>query len=571
MSILSRISARAGHGLIATLAAPLVSALVSIAGAGAISPALADGPDKVAAGGRCAALAELELKDVDVTSAVVQAANAPVAGAHFPSMTGGYGEGPQVAGLPAFCRVSGSIHPTADSAIGFEVWLPEDNWDGRFVGANNGGLAGSINYLDLAFGVMGGKAAASTDTGHRAHAGSGDWAQGHPEKVRDYGWRAIHLTTVAAKDLIAAYYGREAAYSYFIGCSNGGRQALMEASRFPDDYDGIIAGAPFQGTRSILSFANVIQAQLPEGAALHPEQAAVLQAAVLEQCDALDGQRDGLVEDPLQCGFDASVLACGDTDSPGCFSAPQLAALAQLHAGYRDDDGRVIAYGLPPTGAEVGVPVAQFGWEGNALVQFEPDSDNTNLADEVLTNFTSPPLSSSSTLDFDRDPARLAAALGGDLNPQPDLTAFFERGGKLILWHGWADAILPPEATIDLHRQILDQSGPLAQRQMQFFMVPGVQHCAGGPGPDTFGQIGAPLPTQAPESSIGAALLAWVETGREPRTLTGTRSGGMGMAPQSGAGKERLICAYPDRAVLMAGADADKASSYSCQAPGEPK
>jgi hypothetical protein len=515
---------------------------------------------------RCKQLAGLKIDQVVLESAAAQPAQAAVPGASLPSMTGAPGAGAPVAGLPAFCRVIGAMHPEAGSDIHFEVWMPTEGWDGRFNGANSGGLAGYINYNDLAAGIRAGQAVAGSDTGHEAAPGDGTWAKGHREKVRDYGWRAVHLTAVVGKQLVAAYYGRAATHSYFIGCSNGGRQALMEASRFPQDYDGIVAGAPAISLTDVAgAMVNAIQAQLPPGAAIRPEQTQLLQSEVLKQCDAIDGQIDGLIADPRQCKFDASKLACGVSDSAQCFTAPQIKALERIHAGVRDKAGRRVAFGYPPSGAEVGNPVKAFGWDGNILARFQAVSSGKTLSESLLTDLPPTAIATDATFDFNRDPARLKAALGADLDAQPNLTQFFARGGKLLMWHGWADPILPPEPSVVFYEAVLQQSGPKARDQFRLFMIPGVQHCVGGTGADAIGQIGAPLPGERPERSVGAAIQAWVETGRVPDSLIGRRDM-IGLAMHPGAPeRQRLLCAYPARAVLLPQADPDQASSYHCE------
>jgi feruloyl esterase len=522
--------------------------------------------DRASSENRCASLAQLKLDQMDIKTAAIQPERASVPGANLPNMTGTPGVGPQVAGLPAFCRVTGSMHPETGSDIRFEVWMPQEGWDGRFNGANSGGLAGYINYNDLAAAIRAGQAAAGSDTGHIASPGDGTWAKGHPEKVTDYGWRAVHLTAVVGKKLVAAYYGRGPDHSYFIGCSNGGRQALIQAARFPEDYDGIVAGAPAAALTDVaVSMVNVVQSQMPPGAAIRPEQAQLLQSEVLKQCDAVDGQTDGLIADPRKCKFDASKLACGVSDSPQCFAQPQIKALKQIHAGARDKSGRPVAFGYPPSGAEVGNPVPAFGWEGTILAKFQTVSNGKTLSEGILTDLAQPPIATDTTFDFDKDPARLEAALSKTLDAQPDLSKFFERGGKLIMWHGWADPVLAPEASLAFYEAALQKSGARAKDQLRLFMVPGVQHCVGGTGPDAIGQIGAPMPGEQPERSVGAAVQAWVETGRVPDSIVGRR-GMIAMAMKPGSPeRQRLICALPNRAVLQPGADPDKAASYDCR------
>jgi feruloyl esterase len=482
-------------------------------------------------------------------------------------MDGSPGTGAPVAGLPGFCRVIGRIQPEAGSDIRFEVWMPAAGWDGRFNGVGIGGFAGSIDYLTLSLAVKAGQAGTSTDTGHSGSPLDSAWAKGHPERVRDYGWRAIHLTTVAAKQLVAAFYGRAPDRSYFVGCSGGGRQGLMEASRFPADYDGILAGAPAAlWTDLAVSMINATQAQLQPGAAIRREQAHLLQDEVLKQCDALDGQVDGLVDDARRCKLDVSKLACGVANSPQCFTSPQLEALKKIHAGPHDASGRQLTGGYLPAGAEVGTPSPALGWEGYLLTGPGGRPQGEGLAGGLLKDLVQGTFATTATFDFNKDPARLKAALAADLDAKPDLQRFFARGGKLILWHGWADAAIPPEATLKFHEAILHSSGPRAQDSVRLFMVPGMQHCIGGTGPGAFGQLNAPQPGDTPDRNMVAALQSWVEGNRSPETIIARRGfGGLMGIPASVPERQRLLCAWPTKAVLKPGADPDQASSYSCR------
>lgn len=550
---------------------PLVVTAALLASAAALYGALGRGgpaaaQPAAAADDPCAKLAGLKLGQVVIDGARTQPANAPVEGARLTDMAGTPGKGPPVAGLPAFCRVVGHIHPEPGSDIRFEVWMPSEGWDGRFNGGNNGGFAGSIDYIGLGAAVKAGQASASTDTGHAGTGTESAWAKGHPERVRDYGWRGVHLTTVVGKKLVASYYGRRPDHSYFIGCSNGGRQALMEASRFPDDYDGIVAGAPAAvATDLIVAMTNTVQAQLPPGAALRPEQMRLLSSEVVKQCDALDGQVDGLIDDPRRCQLDVSKLACGVNSSPQCFTKPQLAALRKIHAGPHDSAGRRVAFGYLPTGAEAGNPAPGLGWESWLAEGQKTPTMHDSFTAGMLADLVAKPFATPATFNFDKDPSRLKAALGADLDATPNMSRFFAHGGKLIVWQGWADAAIPLQATLAFRDRILASSGPKARTQMRVFVLPGVQHCAGGTGADVIGQIGAPQPKDTPERSVGAAVQAWVETGRAPETLVGRRGmGGLMGMPESKPEKQRLICAYPAKAVLKPGADPDAAVSYSC-------
>jgi hypothetical protein len=558
-----------------TLIASAASLLCGSAGAAyaessGSDPAAAQGEPAVTATRAvdpCAQLVDLKLEDVEIVSAQSQSVGKPVEGAHLPSMSGNPNEGAPVSGLPAFCRVTGRIHPEPGSDIHFEVWMPSAAWDGRLYGVGTGGFAGSIDYMTLGAAVKAGQAAASTDTGHSGNAQDSAWAKGHPERVRDYGWRAIHLTTIAAKKLVTAFYGRGSNHSYFVGCSNGGRQGLMEASRFPEDYDGIVAGAPAAvWTDLALSMINAAQAQLAPGAAIRREQAHLLQDEVLKQCDALDGQVDGLVEDARQCKLEVSKLACGVSNSPQCFTEPQLTALKRIYAGPRDVSGHQLTGGYLPSGSEVGTPWPTLGWEGYILTGPGGRPQGETLVGGLLRDLVQESFATPATFDFNKDPVRLKAALASDLDAQPNLQPFFEHGGKLILWHGWADAAIPPEATLKFDQNIRRSSGSRAKDSVRLFMVPGVQHCFGGTGPDMFGQLTAPQAGETPERNMVAALQTWVESGRSPETIVGRRGigGFMGM-PATQPERQRLLCAYPAKAVLQPDGNPDQASSYTCQ------
>ena len=543
---------------------PLGLAMPAMAQAPAPTSVATAAPIMAQPADNCAQLNGSHFGDAEVTSAATQPQAAAV---------------PGTIGVPndhpAFCRIVGHIHPEAGSDIGFEVWMPTANWDGRLNGAGTGGFAGPIAYRDLAAAVQAGQAGVSTDTGHKGSGIESAWAKGHPERVRDYGWRAVHLSAVAAKQIIARFYGRVPDHSYFMSCSNGGRQALMEASRFPDDYDGIIAGAPAAvWTDLAMSMISTMQAQLAPGAALKPAQAGLLQAEVLRQCDARDGQVDGLIDDPRQCRIDISKLACGVSGSAQCFTPPQIDALRTIYAGRRDARGQQVAFGYAPSGGEVGMP-AMLGWDG-WIMWGSGLHQQKNLGGGMLTNFPAEPIATPEEFDFNNDPARLKAAVSGDLDAKPDLSAFFARGGKLIMYHGWADAAIPPRMTLEFRQAILRQSGARAPASMRLFMVPGMQHCFAGPGPWAFGQMNAPMPNDTPERNVATAIQAWVEQGRAPQSLIGQRgmanfAGGLAADGSLAAGqhKERLLCAYPARAVLRRDGDPDVAASYICRKPAK--
>jgi pimeloyl-ACP methyl ester carboxylesterase len=535
----------------------LLPALALAFAAGSLQANAAEATDAA----RCETLIKQSSSEMVIQSANLIAEGAKVPGARMMGASGEAGGGPELQGLPAFCRVVGSLRPEPGSDIGFEVWLPANGWDGRFHGIGIGGFAGSIDYMTLSGALKAGQASAATDTGHKGSPQESEWAKVHPERVRDHGWRAVHMTTVAAKQLIAGFYGRGPDRSYFVGCSGGGRQGLIEASRYPEDYDGIVSGAPAAiWTDMALSMINAIQAQQAPDAGIRPEQAKFLQAEVLNQCDAVDGQADGLVNDPRQCNFDVAKLACSASESPQCFKPAQIEALRKIVAGPHDSAGKKLANGYLLAGSESGTPVPHLGWEGYLLMGGDGKTASEFLAGGLLQNVIQQPFTTPETFDFDTDPARVKAAVAEDLE------RFFDRGGKLILWHGWADAAIPPEATLDLHKNILSSSGTKAADSVRLFMVPGLQHCFGGTGPDAFGQLGAPQKGATAERNIVSAMQSWVEDDRKPEQVIGLRdhAGFMGM-PGPAAERQRLLCAHPATAVLKQGGNPDQASSYTCE------
>ena len=297
----------------------------------------------------CESLRQLSLPDTSITTAeTVSAGSFTAPGVAQP-----------IATLPAFCRVAGTIRPSKDSDIQFEVWMPASDWNGKFFGVGNGGYAGAIAYGGLASAIRESYAAASTDTGHQAGGRDASWALKHPEKIIDFGHRAIHLTAVNGKAIVKAFYGDAPKRSYFSSCSNGGRQALMEAQRYPEDYDGIIAGAPANYWTYLLSMAasNVLATMKDPASYIPASKLPAIQAAALAACDTLDSVQDGIIENPGQCHFDPSSLLCKDQESDACLTAPQLTALKKIYGGLPDKSGKSIFPGYP-----MGGEAEQGGW-----------------------------------------------------------------------------------------------------------------------------------------------------------------------------------------------------------------
>jgi hypothetical protein len=363
--------------------------------------------------------------------------------------------------------------------------MPATNWNGKFQGIGNGGFAGTIGYTALADAVAHGYAAASTDTGHEAtgQTPNAEWALKHPEKIADFGYRAIHETAVTAKHVIAAFYGDAPQHSYFNSCSNGGRQALMEAERYPADYDGIIAGAPANyWTHLLASAASGVKATLSEAASYIPaSKLPAIEAAALAQCDALDGVKDGVIENPMACHFDPSVLRCKGAESDACLTGPQLTALGSIYGGLKDAKGQQVFPGLSP-GAE-GEPGAWGSWvtgdapQKSQMYYFSTQFFENMVYDDPAWRFQS--------FDPDRDTKAADDKLAAVLNStNPDLSAFRQRGGRLIIYHGWADPAIPAVNAVNFYLSMTAKMGMTASGEIaRLYMVPGMGHCGGGPGP----------------------------------------------------------------------------------------
>lgn len=471
-------------------------------------------------------------------------------------------EGKAVDGLPSFCRVSGTIHPSADSDIQFEVWLPSTGWNGKFYGVGNGGYAGAINFGQMGAGLKQRYATASTDTGHRAGGTDATWALGHPEKITDFGYRAIHETAVKAKLIVAAFYGDGAKRSFFSSCSNGGRQALMEAQRFPEDYDGIIAGAPANYWTHLLSNAAWDLLALGSKESFVPStKLPAIEKAALQACDALDGVKDGVIEDPAHCHFDPSVLQCAGGETDSCLTQPQLTALKKLYAGSRWSNGKQVFPGYPPGGeAEVG------GWSVWIAGRTPDHSLMYAFGTQFFKNMVfQDPAWDYHQFEVDRNTKSADAKMAHALNSNdPDLSRFQARGGKLILYHGWSDAAISAQNTIDYYKSVVAKMGARKTGGfVRLYMVPGMQHCGGGPGPDSFGQLGIPMGDAGHD--LGAAMDRWVEQGVAPKEIIAAKYQ-KDSDPASGVVRTRPLCVYPLVAHYKGSGSTDDAVNFACGA-----
>ncbi len=516
------------------------------------------------AGDRCAQLSDLALPGATVTMAKRVDAGSFAAP---PQAFTGRDVSAFYKTLPAFCRVVAHARPTSDSDIAIEVWMPLTAWNGRLQGLGNGGFAGLIDYYELGASIAKGYAAVATDTGHTGSPIDAAWALGHPEKVADFGYRGIHEMTRMAKAVVQRFYGTGAKHSYFAGCSDGGREALMEAQRYPEDYDGILAGAPANNWTELLAMAVVDTQALTATPASFIPQAKIpaIAKAVAAACDAQDGARDGILNDPRQCRFDPGTIACkADADTSDCLTVAQVAALKAIYAGLRNADGHRIFPGYLP-GAEEGGG----GWGVWITGPAPARSLMTAFGQGYFANMVSGKADwdlKSFTLEKGLRDAREKTAAALDA-VNPDLTAFRSRGGKLILYHGWNDPALPALSTVDYYEGVVAKSGRTgADGFVRLFMVPGMQHCGGGPGATALGQSGAQRATD-PQHNARVALENWVEQGAAPRTIVAMKT--EGDDPQGAVTMTRLLCPYPQTAKYKGSGDPKRAESFVCVAGGK--
>jgi feruloyl esterase len=522
----------------------------------ALLSASACAPQAAAAQISCDSLAKLALPNTKITLAQVVPAGTFVAPpSPFPTRTP-----PSFKDVPAFCRVTADVAPTADSDIKIEVWLPLEKWNGKFRGQGNGGFAGVIDYLGMAAEVKHGYATGGTDTGHTTT--DAVWALGHPEKVIDFGYRGVHEMTAKAKAIAAAFYGNKPQHSYFASCSDGGREALMEAQRFPEDYDGILAGAPANYWTHLLVNAmwDLRVTTLDPASYIPAAKIPAISKAVLAACGAQDGLRDGLLNDPRQCHFDPETMICTHDDSNTCLRAPQIAALKKIYAGPSDSAGHSLFPGYVPGGEE-----GPGGWQpwitgnapGRSLIAFFSVGYFTNMVYEKADW-------DYKTFDIDKATRLADEKTAEALNAtNPDLNPFMKRGGKLILYHGWSDAAISALNTIDYYNRVAAKMGERSTDSFtRLFMVPGMQHCGGGPGPSAFGQDPND-PAVDPDHNVYSALEQWVEKGTAPSRIIATAEGGAGNTGKNEM-MTRPLCPYPQIAKYKGSGDTNDAANFVC-------
>jgi pimeloyl-ACP methyl ester carboxylesterase len=487
---------------------------------------------RASAAGVCADLMTLSLPGTTIT-----AAQEITAGEYTPPAAGPLGGG-RLSNLPGFCRVALTVSP----AIRIEVWLPKDTWNGRYRGEGGGGYAGSISYPGLAEGIRRGYATASTDTGHPASAG-GSFALNadgslNRQLIGDFAERSLRELAVKAKAVINAYYGKAPTYSYWNGCSTGGRQGLMAAQRFPEEYDGLVIGAP------AINWDRFIPSELwPQivinktvGAPISADKLMLATKAAVAACDAKDGVTDGIINDPRKCTFDPGVLACkaGD-ESPNCLSPKEASAIRKIWDGPTTASDKRLWFGLERgtgLGALAGgnvFPIAVTHFQH--WIHQNPSFDWRTLSEADFE------------AELKTSQQKFHEVIGTD---DPNLAAFRKRRGKMIIWHGEADPLIFPRGTLNYFDRVQSKNGGADEvsKFARLFMAPGVGHCAGGDGPNPTG--------------LFEALVEWVEKGAAPDTIQASRR------KPDGTTMTRPLCAYPKTAKWTGSGSTDDAANFVC-------
>jgi feruloyl esterase len=516
--------------------AALVAVLIACAG-------IASRAAESARAGACAALVRLKLPDTVILSSdeVSEGPFVPPGGAPIP-------------GLPVFCRVAARTAP----AVNFEVWLPVTGWNGKFQGVGNGGMAGTISYGALAAALERGYAVASTDTGH-VSKGSFDasWALGRPDLIADFGHRGLHLMTVNGQKLTQAFYGKRPRHSYYVGCSKGGQQGLMEAQRYPGDYDGIVAGDPANNWTRFYAGGHLWYwlATTKDPASYIPaSKIPLLNDAVNAACDALDGVQDGVLEDPRRCTFDPATLTCSPGQDPAtCFTAPQVRAVQDIWGGAHTSSGELVYPGLVP-GGEAG----RGGWAAWTTGTGPSTGTHALAADGFFKSMVfGDPEWDFRQFNYDTDVSVAVKKVGPLLDAvDTDLAPLRRRGAKLLVYHGWSDPDISPLNTIAYYEDVVSKMQGKRSREQglrataeffRLFLVPGMQHCGDGPGTSTFDML--------------TALEEWVEKGRAPERIPASHQLPDGLL------RTRPLCLYPAVAVYTGSGSTDDAANFRCQAP----
>jgi feruloyl esterase len=478
----------------------------------------------------CADLGRLALPGAKIDFAGIVAA-----GAFAPPGARGGGTATAFSALPAFCRVTATLTPTADSDIKTEVWLPVSGWNGKLLTVGNGGWAGAVPYAALAQAVAGGYAGAGTDTGHVGN--NADFALGHPEKLIDFAYRSIHETTAKAKTVISAHYGAGPRLSYFSGCSQGGRQALAAAQMYPGDFDGIVAGAASWNLMRAHASRMVLNLTVNKNSSsvIPADKYRMIHEKVLNACDSGDGVKDGLIENPLKCDFDYAKLLCKGTDGADCLTKGQVESAKAMTSPVRDPKtGKVLFEGHLLPGAELGW--ATLGGTtpiGLSLTAMR----NVTFGDRNWDYRTM-----NASTDVDR---AVKSDNGALYSGNPNLKPFFDRGGKLLMYHGWSDPLVTPLNSVNYYNAVVKTVGKeQAANSIALFMAPGMNHCSGGAGPNTFDTV--------------EAIELWVEQGKTPTQIIARH------LTNGEVDRTRPLCPYPQVARYKGTGDINDAANFRC-------
>jgi feruloyl esterase len=501
----------------------------------AVSLAIMLGAAPAAATTACEDLAGLALANAKIDSAQMVTAGAFVQPAGRGGVRGGTPAANPFANLPAFCRLTATLTPSSDSDIKTEIWLPASGWNGKYLAVGNGGWAGTIPYPALAAAVAAGYAGAGTDTGHVGN--NADFALGHPEKLIDIAYRSIHEMTVQSKTVIKAHYGMAAKFSYYNGCSQGGRQGLAAAQTYPEDFNGIIAGAAAwdqmraHGARTALNLIVNKDAD----SIIPPSKYSMIHEAVLNACDALDGLKDGVIENPTKCNFDYAKLACKAGDGASCLTRGQVESAKAMTSPLKDPKtGKVLFEGHLMPGTEL-------GWA--TLGGPEPlGPASTAMRNIVFQDRNWDYHTMNISTDIGRaDKSDKGVMYSGD----PNLKPFFDLGGKLLMYHGWSDPQVNPLLSVTYYNNVLKTVGKeKAANSIALFMVPGMNHCQGGLGTDTFNKV--------------KVMEEWVEQGKKPAQIIASH------LVDGQVDKTRPLCPFGQVAKYRGTGDTNDASNFSC-------
>jgi feruloyl esterase len=495
------------------------------------------GSGQAAGAATCESLSSVAIPHTTITKAEVVPAGA------FPAPPGrGGGEGARARfdNLAAFCRVSATSKPSSDSDIKIEVWLPAANWNGKLRGTGNGGLGGGagVGVGALASGIRAGYVTVGSNTGHE---GDASYALTHPEKIIDFGYRSAHEMTVTAKAVIAAFYGSGPKFSYMAECGGGSIAALSEAQRYPADYDAIAAGGfGADLTHHTAGQMWIWQATHQTAASyIPPAKYPAIHEAALAKCDALDGVKDGVISDPAHCNFDPGAIQCGNVDGPNCLTGSQVEAARKIYAGPKN----------PRTGKQVFSPLypgSELGWEqlaGPQPLGIATDFFKYFAFKDPRWDYYTRRINFDSDIELANKPENLPVDA-----MDPDLKKFTGRGGKLLLYNGWNDTSIPPGVAVDYYKSVVGKTGgKTVQSDVRFFMVPGMGHCPGTNGADSYNF-----------DSLGL-IEQWKENGKAPGQLVATH---LNEGKQVGT---RLVCRYPQVATYKGTGSTSDAGNFMCK------